>query len=420
MRKALRKQRKARKEPQYCSVEGIGGFKLFKFQEISSTSHGSFFRSRRAVWKPTDLVLARMADTVYIFAIARPGDRRAISRSAPRSAPRIAPRIAPRSAIGIIRKRLQPAPCFSSTVLADSSASGEIIYCLLHREGYAIYALDLLGFGFSQKAKAPYTVKLLAELVCDFWETWIGIPTAIVGHSLGSLVALVATTLRPEMAKTLVFLTLPDAPTRQPPAWARAIENFVASAPLLWPLFRFVRQRWLLRWVLQRIYQHPERVDEELVDLYALPPRDRDAFVAFRALARSQNNPEGFSASISELLPQAIAPVLLLWGDRDRIVPLGDPKRFSRLNPNVRLILVTGAGHCLFDEMPDRIERENRPLVAIFRREDFANFRGFGKEKRLKISAETLELESSKVPDRRSQSKKDGLGKNACKPLTFL
>jgi pimeloyl-ACP methyl ester carboxylesterase len=221
-------------------------------------------------------------------------------------------------------------------------------------EYHTIYALDFLGFGASEKASANYRVSLWAELVYDFWRSFIAKPAVVIGHSLGALIALTTVATYPQMSQGLVMLTLPDPQPRQPPAWARAIEQFFSSPLLLWPLFKIVRQPGLLRFVLRKIYQNPELVDEELVELFATPARDRGALQVFYRLSLTRSDPE-YSPVIKELLPGLNLPILLLWGQVDRIVPFRTALEISGLNSQVELVTIPDAGHVVYDERPEFI-----------------------------------------------------------------
>ncbi|HIK31812.1 MAG TPA: alpha/beta fold hydrolase [Oscillatoriales cyanobacterium M59_W2019_021] len=228
---------------------------------------------------------------------------------------------------------------------------------------HSVYAIDLLGFGASQKAPERYTVKLWADLVRDFWQHFIGRPAAMIGHSLGALVALTAVDRSPEIASHLALLTLPDARPSQGPAFARTLERLFASPLLLSPLFLFVRRPQFLRSVLQKIYLVAELVDDELVDLFANPPRDPGSLDVFCRLARSRSDDDYSDRRIEQMLPALSIPVLLIWGDRDRIVPLSSFYKLMRIQSatelpdRCQLVEIENAGHCAYDEYPDRVNQ---------------------------------------------------------------
>ena len=55
---------------------------------------------------------------------------------------------------------------------------------------HTVYALDMLGFGASEKASANYSIELWVEQVYDFWKAFIRQPVVLVGNSNGSLISL--------------------------------------------------------------------------------------------------------------------------------------------------------------------------------------------------------------------------------------
>lgn len=55
-----------------------------------------------------------------------------------------------------------------------------------------VYAIDLLGFGGSEKAPIDYSIELWAEQVRDFCQEFAQTPVTLVGNSIGSLVSLEA------------------------------------------------------------------------------------------------------------------------------------------------------------------------------------------------------------------------------------
>jgi pimeloyl-ACP methyl ester carboxylesterase len=63
----------------------------------------------------------------------------------------------------------------------------------LRPHGLQVYAIDLLGFGDSDKALLDYSIELWRDLVVDFAQEFAGQPITVIGNSIGSLVALAAT-----------------------------------------------------------------------------------------------------------------------------------------------------------------------------------------------------------------------------------
>lgn len=225
---------------------------------------------------------------------------------------------------------------------------------------HPVYALDLLGFGQSEKIASLLGSNLWSAQVFEFWQTFIGRPAILLGHSLGALVALTTASRYPETAERLIMLTLPAARQELVAGWldvlSRRVESVVASPLLLRPLFRFVRRRAFLRSVLTKIYLNAERIDEELVDGFALPAMERGAARTLCYLVDSRTQAD-FSPSTKAILRQLDLPMLLLWGLQDRVVPLNWGEADAAANPQLVFKPIPEAGHCLFDEYPDEVNR---------------------------------------------------------------
>lgn len=228
----------------------------------------------------------------------------------------------------------------------------------------SVYALDMLGFGDSEKAIASYGVALWVEQIFDFWQTFIGQPTILVGNSIGSLVCLAAAIQHPEMVAGLVTLNLPDPSVREEaiPAFIRpaiaAIEGVFASPLLLKPLFYFVRRPPVIRPWAKLAYANPDAVDDDLVDILSRPAYDRGADRVFCRLFKAMTSPH-FGPSVKAALPQLSVPMLLIWGKQDRMVPPGLAPQFAQYNPKIKLVALDRAGHCPHDECPEQVN----PLI---------------------------------------------------------
>jgi pimeloyl-ACP methyl ester carboxylesterase len=221
-----------------------------------------------------------------------------------------------------------------------------------------VYALDLLGFGASEKAAIAYDANFWTAQVHAFWETFIDTPVILVGNSIGSLIALNTAVKHPKMVQGLVLISLPDPSVRQDliPAWCRpivaSIERIFTGDWLLKPLFYWVRQPTIVRPWAQIAYANPAAVTDELVDILATPARDRWAAETFTQILRSMTHPS-FGPRVSAVLPSLEQPILLMWGKQDRMIPPGFADDFAALNPRIQLLELDQAGHCPQDEIPD-------------------------------------------------------------------
>jgi pimeloyl-ACP methyl ester carboxylesterase len=225
-----------------------------------------------------------------------------------------------------------------------------------------VYALDLLGFGGSRKANTSYSAYLWSQQVYDFWRQFIGCPVVLVGNSIGSLVCLTAAYQFPEMVAGIVMLSLPDVSLRQTalPAliqpWITRLENAVAAPALLTLLFRFLRRPGVIQRWAAIAYSNPQAVTPELVQIISRPPQDEGADQAFCRLCEAVHQP-GFAPPAAEILPLLTLPILLIWGQEDRMVPPSLAKGFAGLNHRIELQEWPQVGHCPQDECPERFNQ---------------------------------------------------------------
>lgn len=218
-----------------------------------------------------------------------------------------------------------------------------------------VYALDLLGFGASEKAAVPYSIDLWVQQLHSFWRTFIGRPVILVGNSIGSLVALSAAHTHPEMAQALVMLSLPDPSLREDliPQWCRPvlsrIERAFTAEWILKALFYGVRRPKVVRPWASLAYASRAAITDELVEILTTPAADRGAARAFSLILQAMVNPK-FGPKVGAILPTLEIPILLLWGRQDRMVPPLFAQGFATMNSRLKLIELDNAGHCPHDE----------------------------------------------------------------------
>lgn len=233
---------------------------------------------------------------------------------------------------------------------------------------HPVYAIDLLGFGGSQKAATRFGTALWIEQVYDFWQAWIGRPIILVGHSLGALVALTATIRYPAIVEKLVLLTLPAARQELLSGWVETVsskmEQWFSSPLLIRLIFQIFRQPGLIRKVLASLYQVPERVDDALVEQIVRPTRDRGAARTLCYLVRSRTSTQ-FAPASRQLIQQLQVPTLILWGDADKVIPLAWGRQLPPLNSQITLIEMPDAGHYLYDESPTHVNQQILNWLAV-------------------------------------------------------
>lgn len=235
-------------------------------------------------------------------------------------------------------------------------------------EHHHVYALDLLGFGNSEKPPSLYGISVWVEQVFDFWQTFIQQPIVIVGNSIGALVALMATHIHPEMSKGIVAISLPDLAELEEliPKPIRPVKRSLEAivGRLLSPLlFYFIRRPQSIKFVLENFaYSDRTRVDDELVQIIAQPAQDPQAATAFYYLNVSMNQVESLPSSplpsSREAIAQLQVPILILWGTKDRFIPIALGRKLVKYSSLAQLIELPDLGHCPQDEAPSLVNSQ--------------------------------------------------------------
>jgi pimeloyl-ACP methyl ester carboxylesterase len=221
---------------------------------------------------------------------------------------------------------------------------------------YTVFAPDLLGHGSSDKPRADYSIAGYANGMRDLLSV-LGVErVTVVGHSLGGGIALQFAYQFPELCQRLVLVgsgglgpelsaglrlaTLPGADFA-----------LTALAGVSGPLRTGMR---LLDCAghlagIQGLGDLAEAGDA----LLAL--KDVEARRAFLRTLRSVVDARGQSVTAVDRLYLANAiPMLVIWGNRDPIVPARHAENVRRLVPTARIEVFPGAGHWPHLDEPDR------------------------------------------------------------------
>lgn len=231
--------------------------------------------------------------------------------------------------------------------------------------GYRVFALDLLGFGGSDKPARDYTVELWQQQLYDFWEARIGEPTVVVGNSIGGLLALMAIADRPEIAAGGVLLNCAGGLNHRPEElpiplrWILGGFTKAVTSPVGSLLFNVVRQKSRIRSTLKQVYCDRAAVTDELVELIYRPACDPGAGKVFASVLSAPPGPKP-----TDLLPRVESPLLVLWGERDPWTPIAGAACYRQLagdRADVEFQSIPNAGHCPHDERPELV---NEAILA--------------------------------------------------------
>jgi pimeloyl-ACP methyl ester carboxylesterase len=217
-----------------------------------------------------------------------------------------------------------------------------------------VIALDLKGFGWTDRPEGDYSPAAQASLVWALLkERGVDGPVALVAHSWGSSIALAMTLEKPDRVERIALYDAwvydEQLPTFFYVARAPGVGEALVSA--------FYEER-----PDDKIAQafHDERyVTEELVEnveaQLSRPGTREAALAAIRAMRYDE---------VQDRYRKIDKPVLLLWGREDRVTKLEFGERLSRELPDARLVVYPGCGHF---PMIEAAVPSTRDLIAFLR-----------------------------------------------------
>jgi len=212
-------------------------------------------------------------------------------------------------------------------------------------ERYTVIAPDLLGHGESAKPRGDYSLGAYASGIRDLLIALGHERATFVGHSLGGGVAMQLAYQFPEHCERLVLVSSGGL-GRDITALLRAAS--LPGSELVLPLLvneRVLTAGRLVGRLLGRVGLRVHTDLEEVLRGHA-SLSDGEARRAFIHTLKTIVDPGGQRVDASDRLYLARAiPFLIIWGERDPIIPVEHARAAHRLVPDSRLELFPDAGH---------------------------------------------------------------------------
>jgi len=259
-------------------------------------------------------------------------------------------------------------------------------------EGHSVHAIDLLGFGESEKPlDYSYSMEGWRDLLVSYVKDEIvgrsgegEAKVVIAGNSIGSLASLMAAralvedSLRDSLAGVVLFNCaggMNNAATLDDdwrirlayPIFA-LINALLKIEPVAKFLFGKFSTKENIEGVLRQVYMNQDAVDEDLVDLIHEPSTKPGALEAFVSILTGPPGPR--PEKHVPTLVAAEVPIFVLWGTTDPFTPIDGPvaKFFlDELEPAHNFVtkaVVDDVGHCPHDDRPEVVHQALMPWLS--------------------------------------------------------
>ena len=219
-----------------------------------------------------------------------------------------------------------------------------------------VIRFDLPGFGLTGPSPdGVYSIQSYVDTVLALADALHVQRFIVAGNSLGGYVAWATAVLHPERVDRLILVDAAGYPFQ---SQSVPLAFRIARTPLLNVLMRDVLPRRIVANSLRDVYGDPSKVTPALVDRYfdlATREGNRAALVA----RFDQTTP----GSLAERVREIQVPTLILWGGKDRLIPLEFGERFAGEIQGSQLVVFDALGHVPHEEDPLRTVEAVLPFI---------------------------------------------------------
>jgi 4,5:9,10-diseco-3-hydroxy-5,9,17-trioxoandrosta-1(10),2-diene-4-oate hydrolase len=209
---------------------------------------------------------------------------------------------------------------------------------------HRVIGIDMPGCGASAPLRHRHTMERYADVVQELM-LFLRIPRAtLIGHSAGGQVAATLAARDPSLVNRLVLFN-----TAGLRGYATATRHLARA------LFRPTFLNVVLPPASTHILANVFHTRNDYTQKFVVDATQRPKHPLLRNMARVFHDlmPDLLQPSVLQHAPGLEMPVLLLWGGRDRLVPLSSVEHVARLFPRARLEVLHDCGHMPIIEHPE-------------------------------------------------------------------
>jgi pimeloyl-ACP methyl ester carboxylesterase len=213
------------------------------------------------------------------------------------------------------------------------------------KERRRVIRYDMPAFGLTGPAPdGRYTIERYVEVLMKVLDELEVKRCVLAGNSLGGYVAWAAAVLEPERIERLVLVDAGGYPYQ---STSVPLGFRIARTPGLRVLMRDVLPRSVVESSVRNVYGDPSKVTREVVDRYFdLTTREGNRQALGERFSQTQ------PGALAERVPELKLPTLILWGGRDRLIPIELGHRFHDEIAGSKLGVFEDLGHVPQEEDP--------------------------------------------------------------------
>ena len=231
----------------------------------------------------------------------------------------------------------------------------------LFARDHRVIAVDLPGFGHSEMPVEQISISGYADAIDELMEKLDIDAARIVGNSMGGFIGAEIAIEHPARIERLVLvaaagLSIESIRTERTKGVRHRAENliFFSLAHVVSRSHQVALRPRLRAALLMTVAAHPTRLPGPLAAQQVLGSGKPGFSDALEAMCRYP---------LRDRLEKIACPTLILWGDKDILVPVKDASVFEELIPDSRKIIYTDTGHVSMMERPARFNSDVKAFL---------------------------------------------------------
>ncbi len=196
---------------------------------------------------------------------------------------------------------------------------------------HKVYAIDLLGYGFSDKPGITYSSYLYVSLINDFISEVIKAKTSIVVNGNSSGFAVLANIFKPDLVNKFILIS-PHGIKDQLPDKKDYFKKFILEAPIIGTsIYTFLTSKLFYKMYFKR---YINKIDKKMLNDYYKSAHLEGVNSKYSNAAFLSNY---LNINLNNHLSRIEVPVHIIWGKEDEVNPISQFNRIIETCPNLSL-----------------------------------------------------------------------------------
>lgn len=228
---------------------------------------------------------------------------------------------------------------------------------------YDMYAVDLIGYGESDKPDIVYSIPMYVEFLHEILQMLNIEKTHLAGLSMGGGISIGFSLSYPEMVDKLILIGSVGLYERMP---FHSLCRWFAFSKWNTRSYEWLgKNKKRIRWSIESsLIGDKKKVTDELVDSIFRIIHEPDCNKAFESFQRSELGKDKMVTNLAPHLSELKMPVLLVNGENDAGVPAKSAAAASKIIPHGRLYVMKGCKHWAQKERPEEFSRVLKSFLS--------------------------------------------------------